>query len=314
MSSNSTQEKTLESPKGKGRMTPDTWTMRCHRCGKQGHKQTQCRAGGPSPAGGEKDKALSDAVARADGNAIAASELSGDLKKASESLAAAEAELHVMRTKRRAEVALAFANVCFRVKLSDIADDRHWAWRVLSLVYHVLLYVLAFCAIVIPAGSVAYLAGGWKTPIAAVLYVGFCGWWFWPRRTRWELRATLLSWREDPVDDMRQDAHSLQKLKHALPLLCTWKLERDDKTKPRYLTVSGELLMQVLSGHNQSYIAGSAIVHRRMFDAACRNQTVNVPKTILGQSVHNNTALVAWICWQSQQSEKLLDFAIRPHQ
>jgi hypothetical protein len=133
------------------------------------------------------------------------------------------------------------------------------------------------------------------------------------------LTASLRLWLPDPQEDLRHDAHSLQKLKHPLPLLSWWTVRDPSKrhsegADEEDLLVSCELLAQVLSGSNMTYSSDPKIVFDRITRAATGNQTVGIPRYMVEHSVHNQTAALAWIVWSSQRPKELLDFVRAPQQ
>jgi len=280
--------------------------IRCHKCGKLGHKQAKCKSGGTSGSDAQS-AAVADLANRAAGNAVAAKELAADLRDAETarnaaeaSLALAEAELAVARANRAVEVVRALEGHSFQVTRKTDAFP--------------LLQKLVFGGLVM--AGVGFLFWGFvlvSSLLSVMLLVWACD--VLVRDDEVDiLCASFSAWLDDPETDMRHDAHSLQKLKHPLPLMSRWTLSREDEDVDRSVVISGELLLQLLSGHNLSYVAEPKIVHERLFRAACLNQSVNVPKSYIAASVHNCTALVAWVAWQSQNASKLLDFVNRPQQ
>lgn len=205
------------------------------------------------------------------------------------------AELEVARARRSVEVQQRLEGACFEVVLKT--SDRWWVL--------VVLFLMVATAV---GAAVAHLF------VEAALGLIPALWWF--RKIKWTetevLGVRFERWLPDPVQDDRADAHSLQKLKYALPMMSEWVMYRTDLDEEEVLTVSGEVLLQITCGQNMSYVAKPEIVFERLFRAACGIQTVNVPKYLVGQSVHNHTALVAWVDWQSQRAQRLLDFAMRP--
>jgi len=278
----------------------------------------QCRSGGA--AGGKLEEGVKQMADQMSGSQIAAADAVREAKEATRRAEEAErenkkllGELEVSRAKRVKVVTDTLEGAHFTVGAVEVG--RNAMWWVWTLLF-VLWCLNTVCAVVwgVEYEGMERSAFGRLVAVAIMLVSLFCCYMRLTstRETVPELEAQFMGWLPDPEEDRRHDAHSLQKLKHALPLMSQWRLARGERSEVVY--VSGELFLQLLSGPNLSYVADAATVRDRLFRAAVGNQTVNVPREFIRGSVHNHTALVAWVAWQSQRASELLDFATHPQQ
>jgi len=294
----------------------------CNNCGVYGHIAKACRAPRSNQANGKLEEAMKVAHDQAAGNAIAAKEAIDGLREAEEvlrekerRLKAAEDELDTRKVSTSAAVRELISSLDFRIDEVEKEEEvEGWAyflakWTLLVSIplglawieeYFImcallLLYLIAWAV----CTAVMAVYSWWRPPSPDLVGKRF-------------LFKRLLEVNDHP--DLRPDANSLQKLKHADPLLAEITIEREAEEETKTVVVSMEFLAQLTAPKFMTWTSDAEVVFARMVRAAETYQLVNFNRydTVKGRSIPMTTAVVAWALWKRQQQEGLLDFVGAP--
>jgi hypothetical protein len=268
------------------------------------------------------EDAMKMASDQAAGNAIAAKEAIQDLKAAQEDLAGKETllkkveeELAARKTATSASVRELISSLDFRIdEVSREEEVEGWwtycakgallvsiplgfAW--MGMLATAVLTVSLYLGVWILWVLVACIYGHFRPPLPQVT------------GKRFKFVRLLPT---DDFPDLRPDANSLQKVKHADPLLAELTITREAEEETKHVTVSMELLAQLTAPKFMTWTSDAEVVFARMVRAVETYQLVNFNRydTVKGRSIPMTTAVVAWALWKRQQQEGLLDFVGAP--
>lgn len=297
-------------------------TKQCNNCGVYGHIAKACRAPKSGQANGKMEEAMKVAHDQAKGNAIAAKEAIEGLREAQEILlgkekllAKAEEELAARKAVTSVGVRELISSLDFRIDEVQREEEEEGWGTFLGKLALLVSIPLGFLWV----GQVGYMI------LTVLAYLGL---WI-----LWTLVAWVYRWFRPPTPDvvgkhfkfvrllpaddfpdLRPDANSLQKVKHADPLLAELTITREAEEETKHVTVSMELLAQLTAPKFMTWTSDAEVVFARMVRATETYQLVNFNRydTVKGRSIPMTTAVVAWALWKRQQQEGLLDFVGAP--
>lgn len=263
------------------------------------------------------EKSVKDAIDRAAGSQIAAQELSKDVKELEVILK------DVSASKQKAEKELAVRDAALNARIDHMIQRLATATpaKKRTLCAHVkvaaglcsislLLSLVAFLGLRTDSG--VYVVEGAYATISVAMAVSAILWSFFSRLYHgswYNFEEVMLKFvRNVPTDDLkdlRPDSNSLQELKHKDPRLIEVSVYSVEKDASVVLVVSAELLAQLTAPRYMTLGLRESQVWDRLVRGAETNQTVNQDRyrSMIGQNVSMNTALVALYLWRQYCAE-----------